>query len=219
MKKIAILIPSYKRPFSLLLTLRGLLGNTRVGDEYEVSISVGLNQGSPEDQAIINQMEVPFEEKGIKLNSVSYEKNIGKATILNILQTLYAEDADYIITMDNDMVIMKPWLHLVSQSNYIDYDIMGFCSVRFWAHDPIRDNCNFVKKTVDGKDYRFYTPVSVAGGMMLFHSKFFKSNPCNSSRGFYGKDSASMPLITQKKYVLHSEEDWLIHDPLKDSGQ
>jgi glycosyltransferase involved in cell wall biosynthesis len=213
MKKLAILIPSYKRPEVLEATLNGLLNNTTQGDGYDIRIAVGLNQASPEDLQIISKYGTLFSAIGITFDSIPYASNIGKAAVLNVLFKTYGYQSDLIITMDNDMVILKPWLHLIRQCDTIDYEIMGFCSARFWAHDPVRGKC---LKVIQGS-HIFYTPWSVAGGMMLFHHQFLNDHPWTNHGGVYGRDDATMCLFTQKKYVLHSEEDWLIHDPLNSS--
>lgn len=217
LRNLSILIPSYKRPEVLEATLCGLLNNTCNTNKFEVSIGVGLNKGGFEEDEILVKYEKFFNNRGMPFQSVSYENNIGKATILNILFKLYASKSDLVVTMDNDMVISKPWLHLISLCDAIEYDIMGFCGARFWAHDPVRENCSYVGNFVDDKPITFYTPHSVAGGMMLFHSQFLKDNPWTNHGGVYGRDDASMCLLTNKKYVINSDEDWLVHDPLKDS--
>lgn len=213
MKKLAILIPSYKRPMVLETTLGGLLRNTPQEEEYEVCIAVGLNQAGSVESQIVEQYDVRFEEKGIPFHSVFYDNNIGKASVLNVLFKLYASHADLIVTMDNDMVILKPWLQYIGYCDSVDYDIMGFSSARFWAHDPIRESCPGVMV----EDHLFYIPHGVAGGMMLFHNQFLNDHPWTNHGGVYGRDDASMCLLTQKKYVLHADEDWLVHDPLSSS--
>jgi cellulose synthase/poly-beta-1,6-N-acetylglucosamine synthase-like glycosyltransferase len=213
MKKLAILIPSYKRPEVLETTLKGLLNNITQDEGYDIRIAVGLNQVSPEDTQIVSRYNSIFNGVGITLDSIPYASNIGKAAILNVLFKIYGYQADLVITMDNDMVILKPWLHHVSQCDSIDYDIMGFCSARFWAHDPAREKC---PEVIQG-GHTFYVPYSVAGGMMLFHHQFLEDHPWTNHGGVYGRDDATMCLLTQKKYVLHSGEDWLIHDPLNSS--
>lgn len=213
MKKVSILIPSYKRPEVLDHTLKGLYDNTIHGDIYEVSITVGLNKASHSDLDVVNRYGFIFEGLNIKFHSISYGTNIGKAAVLNDLFDLIGKDSDYIVTLDNDMYIKKPWMHLIEQCDAIDYDIMGFSSAKFWAHDPIRESCPFT----DVGDTLFYKPYSVAGGMMLFHSQFLKDHEWSNFGGVYGRDDADMCLKTDKKYVLLNKEDWLDHDPLNSS--
>jgi glycosyltransferase involved in cell wall biosynthesis len=213
MRKLSILIPSYKRPEVLSATLNGLLENTPQRGDFDVNISVGLNKASQEDTYVVNNYTLLFAEKGITFNSVFYEHNMGKATVLNVLLKLYAHSPGLVITLDNDMVITKPWLHLVGICDAVDYDIIGFSGTRFWAHDPIRERC----MSFNQGDYKFYLPYSVAGGMMLFHHQFLKDNPWTNHGGVYGRDDATMCLLTKKKYVLHTDEDWLEHDPLNSS--
>lgn len=213
MRKLSILIPSYKRPEVLDATLRGLLQNTSQGENFDVNVAVGLNQATSLDISIVERYEKLFDEKGIPFRSVPYDNNIGKASVLNVLFRLYAGHADLVVTLDNDMVISKPWLQYIGYCDFMDYDIMGFSAARFWAHDPIRENCAFVGVG----NHLFYVPHGVAGGMMLFHAQFLRDHPWTNLGGVYGRDDASMCLLTDKKYVLHKDEDWLVHDPLSSS--
>jgi hypothetical protein len=214
MTKLAILIPSYKRPAVLKATLQGLFDNTSQNTGYDLCIAVGLNQASPSEIQLLDQYDEKFEDKGIPFHSVFYDTNIGKASVLNVLFKLYANHADLVVTMDNDMVILKPWLYLIGMCDVVDYDIMGFSGARFWAHDPVREVC----ASVDIESHKFYTPYGVAGGMMLFHHQFLKEHPWTNHGGVYGRDDATMCLLTSKKYVLHTEDDWLLHDPLSFSS-
>lgn len=209
MKKLIILIPSYKRPEVLRATLTGLYDNTSQDDGYNVTIALGLNKAMSDDIKIASDFKVLFGESGIPFKHIQYEENVGKAKILNVLFKLYAEESDYIVTMDNDMVIKMPWLYQISIADKIDYDIMGFSSAMFWAHDPVREKCSFVSV----EENLFYKPHSVAGGMMLFHSNFLKENKWTNHGGVYGREDADMCLRTDKKYVLFSDKDWLVHDP------
>lgn len=217
MKKLVILIPSYKRPEVLKVTLSGLLNNTYSSEDLEVSVGLGLNKASPEEQSIASMYKDLFNASGTVFNYVSYNNNIGKANILNILFKLYADNTDYVITLDNDMVISKSWLKYINYCDVIDYDIMGFSASRFWAHDPVREKCDLFIKHDGNRRHLFYTPYSVAGGMMLFHSQFLKDHQWTNFGGVYGRDDADMCLKTDKKFVLFSDEDWLVHDPLNSS--
>lgn len=210
MKKITILIPSYKRPDVLAHTLKGLYDNTVHGDVYDVCIAVGLNKAGPLEVGVIDSYKFIFEGLGINFQFMSNKENIGKAAALNELFYIYGRYSDYIVTLDNDMYIKKPWIHLIERCKSIDFDIMGFSSATFWAHDPIRENC----ASMEVGEHLFYKPYSVAGGMMLFHSQFLKDHQWTNFGGVYGRDDADMCLKTDKKYVLFSDEDWLDHDPL-----
>lgn len=210
MKKLAILIPSYKRPDVLRATLTGLCDNTCQGEGYDITVSVGLNNAMLDDIKIIKDFKILFNELDIPFKFIQYEKNVGKAKVLNVLFKLYGGESDYIVTMDNDMVIKMPWLYQIDIADKIDYDIMGFSSALFWAHDPVREKCSFINI----EENLFYKPYSVAGGMLLFHSEFLKEHKWTSHGGVYGRDDADMCLKTDKKYVLSSDRDWLVHDPL-----
>lgn len=213
MKKVAILIPSYKRPDVLRQTLDGLYQNTTANEGYSVCIAVGLNKASDTENQLVDHYRELFRAKGITFHSISYDANLGKAKILNILFKVYTQGYDYIVTLDNDMVISKPWLYMISICDLVDYDIMGFSSSRFWAHLPLRDQCQSFKMG----DHLFYAPHSIAGGMMLFHRGFLEKNEWTNLGGVYGRDDAEMCLRTVKKFVYHTDKDWLVHDPMNSS--
>lgn len=211
--RLAILIPSYKRMSVLRTTLDGLYRNTSANEGYEVCVCVGLNKASGNEIQMVEQYDELFEKKGILFHSIAYDNNIGKAHVLNALFKVYAHQADIVVTMDNDMVISKPWLHLIKPCLDVDFDIMGFSSSKFWAHDPIRERCLAIEQS----GYTFYTPPGVAGGMMLFHREFLEQHPWTNHGGVYGRDDAEMCLQTFKKFVVHYPVDWLEHDPLSSS--
>ena len=213
LRKLSILIPSYKRPNVLERTLNGLLDNTASDENFEINVGIGFNKYSSIEVGISNWYNTLFKSKNIKYSSLFYDHNVGKAVVLNELFKKYANDSDLVITMDNDMLIKMPWTHYVTLSDLIDYDIMGFSSSRFWAHDPIMEKC----PSTESNGRKFFSPYSVAGGIMLFHRDFLANNPWTNHGGVYGRDDASMCLLTQKKYVLHSDENWLDHDPLSSS--
>jgi len=213
LKSIAILIPSYKRPDVLKLTLDGLYRNTTAHEGYNITICVGLNQASGEEMGLMGQYEGLFRSAGIQFNWLPYSTNIGKASILNTLFARFADGYELVVTMDNDMVISKPWLHLIKPCLGIDFDIMGFSSSNFWAHEPSRERCS----SKESEGYTFYSAHGIAGGMMLFHHSFLQKHPWTNHGGVYGRDDADMCLKTQKKYVIFYPEGWLAHDPLVSS--
>lgn len=215
MKKVAILIPSYKRPEVLRMTLEGLYHNTTANEGYDINICVGLNQAAEKEIDLVGQYEGLFKAAGIQFNWLPYSTNIGKANILNTLFTRFVDRGELVITLDNDMVISRSWLHLIKPCLSIDFDIMGFSSSKFWAHEPSREICS----SVECDSYTFYSVQGVAGGMMLFHYSFLENNSWTNHGGVYGKDDAEMCLKTQIKYVIHYPEAWLVHDPLISSTQ
>jgi glycosyltransferase involved in cell wall biosynthesis len=213
MRNVSILIPSYKRPEVLKKTLEGLYTNTFSEKGYKISICLGLNKVSEKENKIASEYRDLFIKNNINFVLLSFEKNIGKAKALNSLLSSSDKDSNYIITMDNDMVIKKAWLHYIDRADKIDYDLMGFSSAKFWAHEPSLKRCPYI----DINGYIFYKPVGIAGGMMLFHKEFLEKHTWTNHGGVYGRDDADMCLKTSKKYVLHSTEDWLDHDPLNSS--
>lgn len=210
-KKLSILIPSYKRPLVLEYTLNHLLKNIENNTNFSINIVVGLNKATNREKYIVNVFENKFKEIDIDFKSVSYENNIGKAKMLNILFKIFAYKSDFIITMDNDIVILKPFLKYLNLCELVDYDIMSFSSARYWAHNPIKEVCPFitVQSTI------FYTPINVGGGILLFHNDFLKAHPFEDNNGVYGKVDLSMCLKTKKIYVLDIKDDVFLHDPLR----
>ena len=141
MKRVAILIPSYKRPDVLRYTLEGLYQNTASDEEFQVGLYVGLNKASDQEVLIVEEFKDKFKSKGIDFKYISEEKNIGKAAVLNKLFDLYCAGYDYIVTMDNDIYIKKPWLKYLLISEKIDFELMGISCGGYWPHVPQRENC------------------------------------------------------------------------------
>lgn len=212
MKKLSILIPSYKRPTVLDNTLNYLLKNID-NNIYDITVAVGLNEATANEEYIVNTYEKRFKDINILFKSISYERNIGKAKMLNILFKIYAYKSDLVITMDNDIVILKPFLNYINVCELVDYDIMSFSSLRYWAHNPIRETCPY--SIIN--NYIFYHPTNVGGGILLFHRDFLEKNPFEDNGGVYGKVDLSMCLKTKKIHVLHINDDIFLHDPLANS--
>jgi hypothetical protein len=209
-KKVAILIPSYKRPEVLRHTLQGIYQNTYSGIDFQVGLYVGLNKVSDTELAIVEEYEPKMNLKGIDFKYLPEEANIGKANILNKLFDLYCAGYDYIVTMDNDVYIRGSWLCYLETSEKIDFELMGVSTEGYWPHLPKREECPFF--TEGGTT--FYTPPGIGGGIMFFHYSFLDMHKWTNHGGVYGVDDAQMCLIANKKYVLHCEQDWLVHDPL-----
>jgi glycosyltransferase involved in cell wall biosynthesis len=217
MKSIVVLIPSYKRPSVLDLTLSSLFNNSReVGTslKYKLGIYVALNKSSPEDLDIVTKFSEIAKQYGINYGWISYRENKGKAAALNDLFNKVSGGYDYVVTLDNDMVIKMPWLHLIDTAEKKDFSLMGFGSDKFWAHIPRRDLCEGAP--LDG--CTLYNMKQIAGGMMLFPREILEENKWTNKGGVYGFDDAQMCLDVDKKYVLHWSADWLEHDPMKDSS-
>lgn len=211
MLDLLILIPSYRRELVLYKTLSGLLENTEPEKvDLKVKIAVGLNAGREHERDLCWLFQRLFGSLGIPFVFRSYSENIGKAEVLNDLyRTQEGKDARAVITMDNDMVIKKPWLQLIKKAVPLDIDMVGFGSATFWAHLPPREECeSFV---YDG--YEIYRPYAVAGGMLLFKSEILDKYPWTNHGGVYGRDDATMCDNIHNRAVLHWKEDWLDHDP------
>jgi hypothetical protein len=89
---------------------------------------------------------------------------------------------------------------------------MSFSSLRYWAHNPIREICPYIIVN----NYKIFTPINVGGGILLFHNNFLKKNPFEDNGGVYGRVDLSICMKTKKIYVLHIEDDIFLHDPLRD---
>lgn len=218
LKDVAVLIPSYKRPDVLKLTLESLIKNsipdTSGPIRRKLGIYVALNEACAEDAAVVATFSGICKNNHIDYKWVSYPHNRGKANALNDMFKAWCGKYKKIVCLDNDMVIKSRWLKYVDMADKVDYELMGFSSAHFWAHLPSRDKCPF--EIVDG--WRFYKPYNgVAGGMMLFPRHVLENHKWTNEGGVYGKDDANMCLVLKRKYVLHSDEDWLDHDPLGSS--
>jgi hypothetical protein len=211
MVDLLILIPSYRRELVLYKTLSGLLENTSPEkDGLKVGITVGLNAGREYERNLCWQFQRWFGLMGIPFSFRSRKDNIGKAAILNeMFEEQCGIEAKAVVTMDNDMVIKKPWLGLMQKAIGMDIDMVGFGSSTFWAHLPTREEC----EVMEYEGCKVYKPYGVAGGMLLFKPEILKRYPWTNHGGVYGRDDATMCDCVDRKAVLHWDEDWLDHDP------
>lgn len=214
MKKVAILIPSYKRSEVLRMTLEGLYQNTASDEDFQVGLYVGLNKASDFDIHVVKSYENIFKNKNIDFKFISEKENIGKAAVLNKLYEFFCAGYDYVVTMDNDMLIKRPWLKYLTISEKIDFELMGISCGGYWPHLPKREECPSITK----ENSKFFTPRGIGGGIMFFHYSFLGIHKWVGNGGVYGGVDAQMCLKTEKKYVLHCEEDWIAHDPISCSS-
>lgn len=219
--KVAVLIPSYKRPEVLRKTIASLISWTSIDTMlapilFEVGLFVAVNEYTQEDMEVITSFIKPALDAKIKYAWVTYTENKGKAAALNDLFDKFSDGYDYIITMDNDMVIKNTWLHLVDAASRTALELVGFGSSTFWAHQPRRE-------LLEGKyftlmdTYNIYNIDQIAGGMLLFPRKTLEEHKWTNKGGVYGFDDAQMCLDVKKKGVIHWPQDWLDHDPLGSS--
>lgn len=190
-------------------TLNGLLENTHPSGD-EITIGVSLNRARKEEIEVCESYMGLFGQIGIEFLYVPYGQNIGKANSLNKGLSLWENGSrSAVITMDNDMVIKEPWMEIVRAAISLDKPMVGFSSATFWAHLPIRLEC--ASELWNG--YVLYRPYAVAGGMLLFQHQFLKDHPWTNHGGVYGRDDATMCEYVEEKIVIHSDNDWLDHDP------
>lgn len=211
LKDLLILIPSYRRDLVLYKTLDGLLQNTAPSVDFEVSICVGLNAGREYERELCWLFQRMFGLLGLPFVVQNFKENVGKAAALNdMFNRQNGQDWRAVVTMDNDMVVKKPyWLKIIKKAMTLDLDMIGFSSANFWAHLPKREEC----KPEPCGNYTLYRPYGVAGGMLLFKPSILVRHPWTNHGGVYGRDDATMCEVVENKAVLHSDNDWLDHDP------
>ena len=199
--KALILIPSYKRAEVIDLTLKSLFAVHE--PSWDITVCVGDNKASPETQEAITRYPV---------RSEPYPVNIGKAAALNDLLVKYDGDYDVICTMDNDMVILKPWYELLNAFVRSAYDYVGFGGPRWWWHIPLnREECPIVSRETM---ITVYSPSGIAGGLLAFKPEFLRAHPWTNFGGVYGVDDGIMCQQTLSRAVFYWSEDWIRHDPL-----
>jgi hypothetical protein len=181
---------------------------------YKIGVYVGINAARPVDVEVATELQESFNQANIDFKWEAYTDNIGKAGALNDLYDKYSEGRDYIITMDNDMVFKMPWMHLIRVAQKIDFELMGFGSSTFWAHQPVREECD----SYPMGEHRIYNMSQIAGGMLLFPRETLEKHKWTNKGGVYGFDDAQMCLDVAKKFVIFWGENWLHHDPLGDSN-
>jgi glycosyltransferase involved in cell wall biosynthesis len=206
--KTLILIPSYKRQEVLNLTLKSLFAVHK--PSWEITVCVGDNQSTPETLGIILHYNVKY-----KYSS----QNLGKAEMLNRLLRDFDGDYDVIVTMDNDMVLLKPWYHILDGFLRTSHDFCGVAAEKWWWHVPLdRAECDSWETNEPDNILRehvqFYNPVGIAGGLLLFRPEFLRAHPWTNQGGVYGAEDGLMCQTTRNRAVIYWDEDWLQHDPL-----
>lgn len=231
--KLSILIPSFARPKVLNETLTSLV-NLSYGYGMDVRIEVGT-MGDFESYEVVNSAREFARKRVAFIYSLSdvdmqyndvwhvhYPWNIGKAQCLNDMIQNHG-DADYILTMDNDMVVRRPWLHILraaidSQYIYGNFDICGFGSSEYFIHIPMsKDECPHEAFFINDHIYDICYPLSLGGGMMLFHTDYLMEHAFDSYGGgvYLGEDDL-MSKTTANKRIIYYDEPWVEHDPFGD---
>jgi glycosyltransferase involved in cell wall biosynthesis len=208
-RKLLILIPSYKRPQVIDLTLCSLWHHH--DPTWEVTVAVGDNQISEETMLVFVRQRDAYTAKGIHLKLLPFKHNIGKAQALNELLRVFNGSFDVIVTMDNDMVVHKSWYWICREFMASPFDFVGVSSPSWWWHNPLDrnecpgDTCGSL--TV-------YRPQGIAGGLLLFKPDFLRAHPWTNNGGVYGMDDGLMCKTTENRAVFYWSEDWITHDPL-----
>jgi len=209
--KVLIMIPAYKRHESLALCLSSLSTATEK-DLFEIDVAIGINAPVEENKLVVEDVKSRFESGTYKVRWRLYDRNIGKAEALNDLLATFWENHRYVLSMDSDMVIKKPWVNMLPYLDEMDYDIVGFGGTRFWSHSP-----NVNGEYQQAGPYRIYRRPNISGALMLYSHKFLKDHKFGGYGGVYGGVDGYSCTLTDKKYVLFWDEDWIEHDTLKDS--
>jgi glycosyltransferase involved in cell wall biosynthesis len=209
--KVLIMVPAYKRPEALALSLSSLCSNTE-RDLFEVDVVVGINAPVEENKAVVEAVKSKHSSGTFRVHKQEYDRNIGKSAALNRILADFLDGHRFVLNMDSDMVIKRSWMQMLEKVSTVDYDLVGFGGTRFWSHSPnIDENYQHIDP------YRLYRRAHLAGGLMLFSLPFLKSHKIHGYGGVYGGDDAYSCTQTEKKYVVYWNEDWLEHDPLHDS--
>jgi len=213
MKKVLIMIPSYKRAPVLEFTLKHLCLNIEHG-KYDVEIVVGLNKASRVERDIVIEQRKLSETRDLVINYIEFEHNVGKAECLNTIVGRHFRGHDFVLNIDNDMWIKEPWLDMLTYLESIDYDMVGFGSTHFWSHTPgIDANYDELSK------YRLYKRPHIAGGMSLYSPAFIETYKFFGHDRVYGGVDGHSCTQAVKKYVLYADTPWLEHDPLGGSTE
>jgi glycosyltransferase involved in cell wall biosynthesis len=210
MKRLLVLIPSYKRPKVLDLTLQRLFSSHR--PEWDLTVMVADNKSSDETSVVLFNFRAQAETLGINYDYGCIPENIGKARALNNMLQYQYGDFDVIVTMDNDMVIYEPWYWLLDKFLETNYDFIGFGSSAFWWHIPL-DRSKLDCATAG--ELLIYHPAGIAGGLLAFKPDFLRSHPWSNGGGVYGLDDGLMCQTTQTRAVFFWGVEWLKHDPLQ----
>lgn len=215
--KLSICIPSYKRPLVLKHTLEGLIQNL-TPYFFDVNIAVGV-LGEEDYDSMELVRDIYESDRDIRFDYWIYNENIGKAHCLNHLFTTFAHDSDYILTMDNDMYIKEPFLHIVEAAIYARpntyWDFVGFGATNYFQH-VLASNITMprVDFGYDGKKYTYCYPLGIGGGMQLLTNQFITDHPFQSNGGgvYLGEDEY-YSRITRNRGVVLYDTDWVEHNP------
>jgi glycosyltransferase involved in cell wall biosynthesis len=229
MTKLCILIPTYKRSKIFGHTLNSLFA-TIDRSPFDVYIFVGVLDREIETRSICEQREIDFwigrDFSNVKYYIPTYfNSNLGKAKCLNDLLN-YCHDMDYIITMDNDIVLYHSWLHIVeaaistTKEISLDWDFFTFAGRNCFMSQPdnLQEMTYVANYPYKYRNYKIRFAAAQGGGMVLYKPEFLDKNPFQSTTpdAVYLNEDASHCRATTKRYVMYYDEYWIQHDPYKD---
>lgn len=206
---------NYKRPKVLDLTLESFL-KCHEQKDWKVTFCIYDNQSSfATNEEILRKWADFYEDALINFSYYTNNENIGKDAALNFMLNNDVTDYDIIASIDNDMVLLKPWYWLLDTFMNCSFDYVGFASKQFWMHIPKKDECLY-----ELSDYcnKVYQPQTIAGGLLLFKPEWIRAHPWKITGGVYGMTDGNLCLSTQNRAVFYWDEDWLVHDPLTAQG-
>jgi glycosyltransferase involved in cell wall biosynthesis len=207
MKTALLMIPSYKRPEVIDLTLKSFFALPEDKD-WKITVAVADNKASPETQAVISKYPV---------NYLFHAENIGKAAALNDLLTRFDGPYDVLITCDNDMVFGLSWFWILDLFTASPFDFVGFAGPSWWWHLPLDRAVCPVDPDYKAVGVAVYRPAGIAGGLLAFRPDWLRQHPWDNRGGVYGLEDGLQCLETQNRGVFWWERDWICHDPLSSS--
>lgn len=216
-KELDIYIVSYKRPQVLSQTLAAMNKHITPSNYfYNINVYVAVNDSTEEYVKICNNFSRCRSSIINSFGHIHYEKNYGKAYALNHMVRQYAKGPQTtVITMDEDMVFTGEFMSVFdTTAELLKFDLVGFASKEFWGHYPLKDETMYLDWH---NGYKVWYTTSIAGGIMMCNYDFLMKNEWTNVDGVYGGDDFNMCFLTDKKFIVEDDREWLVHDPIYDS--
>lgn len=209
-----IYIVSYKRPAVLAYTLDSINTHITKSNYFnKINLYIGVNAATDEYAKVIGNFANETSPLINTLDAVYYQDNMGKAFVLNEFARRYAKGPKTtILTMDEDMVFTDTFMQVFdTTAEYLKFDLVGFASKQFWGHYPLRHETMYLDWH---NNYKLFYTTSIAGGIMMGSYNFLLNNKWTNVDGIYGGDDFNMCFLTDRKFIIEDEREWLIHDPI-----
>ena len=219
---VLIIIPTYKRPGVIDKTLKNLIPAI-TQNKYIITLCVYDNKSTIETKNIIESYRENIEESGIKFITIFDEQNIGKAGAITYFKNnIFTKDNyEYVITMDNDIVIdlginLLESIDIANENIDGDWEMVAPRTPFFtFEHNSLK---NSIKDCVlnDNVICKIRPSEAISGAIMIMKNTFFdKLNFPLKDIAMLGGDDGYMCGFAKKKYVLQFIGiDYARHDPL-----